>query len=307
MDIDSNSSAVVLGEKRNTDIPDKIDALAAEKLGIYVYVLADPTDGNRIFYVGKGQGDRVLHHGREKGIGDSNPVVSKKSKKQTIDDILTKGNKPGWYVVRRNLGSAENAFHVEAGIIYALTYANKQSLTNLTEGMNLGPHKGLSAEEVRALNAKFIDPKTAHPFVMLFNIDKGYRRHGDIFEATRKAWSVNEKFQNHQGAIAIGLIGGISKGVFGIKRWTRTDEVNKKGKVLLSFEREEVNEAALKELELKNWSSIVNFAGFWRHGSYLVVELDGCGSVRYLHGLKDKDKPYSLKELEERASTKIQA
>jgi hypothetical protein len=42
----------------------------AEKLGYYVYPLRDPTRTGAIFYVGKGQGDRVYQHasGREVGV-----------------------------------------------------------------------------------------------------------------------------------------------------------------------------------------------------------------------------------------------
>jgi hypothetical protein len=42
----------------------------AEKLGYYVYALRDPTRSGAIFYVGKGQGDRVYQHasGREVGV-----------------------------------------------------------------------------------------------------------------------------------------------------------------------------------------------------------------------------------------------
>ena len=57
------------------------------KLGYYVYLISDPTNGE-IFYVGKGKGNRVFSHFKERG--DSEKVNKKIQKKKDKKKIITK-------------------------------------------------------------------------------------------------------------------------------------------------------------------------------------------------------------------------
>lgn len=54
-----------------------------QKLGYYVYALADPRD-NKIFYIGKGINNRIFQH--EEKLDNSN-------KSNRIKEILSSGNK----------------------------------------------------------------------------------------------------------------------------------------------------------------------------------------------------------------------
>jgi hypothetical protein len=56
-------------------------------LGFYVYALRDPRNGE-VFYVGKGQGERILQHVAESG---KNPK-SEKAKLKRISQIESAGN-----------------------------------------------------------------------------------------------------------------------------------------------------------------------------------------------------------------------
>lgn len=286
MPAESITVPTTLSGHRNTDLPDRIDALAASNLKIYVYVLVDPRT-KKIFYVGKGQGERVLQHVREaeKGL-DSDGEVQRKSKQQQIIDIKTSGHKPEWRVVRRNLKDADEAFHVEGSLIYALTQANDQPLSNRNRGMNT-QHDGLTANEVMLLNAPQVDPNQAYPCVILLDIEKGLRERGNVYDATRRAWPIGPKFRDRLDVVVVGLVKGISRGAFRVKPGSWTELIPEERR--WGFDRVEDGGSILSELELKNWKCILNQANYWLRGRHLVVEFDGNGSVKFLFGHRENN------------------
>ena len=93
--------------------------------GYYVYLLVDPRNG-KIFYVGKGKGDRVLHHERlvKKGRVD-NPF-----KCNIISDILKSGNEVSHYIFESNL-SESDAYTLEKNVINGVGI---DKLTNIDTG-----------------------------------------------------------------------------------------------------------------------------------------------------------------------------
>jgi hypothetical protein len=94
----------------------------AEKLKTYVYRLIDPRNGET-FYVGKGQGDRVLAHIREQ-IEEDDP----NNKLRRIRDIHLAGFEVA-HVVHRHGMDDRAALEVEAALIDAYP-----GLTNVAGG-----------------------------------------------------------------------------------------------------------------------------------------------------------------------------
>ena len=85
---------------------------AEEKLGHYVYALRNPIDG-KIFYVGKGQGSRVLAHAN--GVIDD-PSNDESLKNATIKQIHDQGLEVESYIIQHNLKDEEHAFASESAI-----------------------------------------------------------------------------------------------------------------------------------------------------------------------------------------------
>lgn len=104
-----------------------------EALAYYVYALVDPRD-NRIFYIGKGCGNRVFQHAK-----DSLNENDQSLKLDIIRDILREGKQVCLYILRHNL-TEETAYVVESVLIDLLTYS-KFNTTNLLANVVAGHHQ----------------------------------------------------------------------------------------------------------------------------------------------------------------------
>jgi hypothetical protein len=104
----------------------------------YVYVLLDPSNGNKPFYVGKGTGNRVKQHVvevkyllRKEQREEGGAINSEKQKR--IDNILKSNvNMQPLEVILARFETAEEAFAVEA--IYIHQVFGYDTLTNIASG-----------------------------------------------------------------------------------------------------------------------------------------------------------------------------
>lgn len=96
-------------------------APAIEKLGYYVYLYINPTDG-KIFYVGKGKGNRAFQHLTDETEHDKN---------KKIKEIREQGKEPIIEILIHGLEDEEIALKIEAGAIDLLGINN---LTNKVRG-----------------------------------------------------------------------------------------------------------------------------------------------------------------------------
>lgn len=101
-----------------------------EALAYYVYALVDPRD-NKIFYIGKGKGNRVFQHAKD-ALKENDVSL----KLDYIRAILKEGKRVKLYILRHNL-TEDIAYVLESTLIDMLTY-NKfnriNQLTNLVAG-----------------------------------------------------------------------------------------------------------------------------------------------------------------------------
>jgi hypothetical protein len=175
-------------------------------LGHYVYIYVDISqDEERIFYVGKGQGNRCFAHLKTEVESD---------KSTQIDTLRTSGK------LRIDLlafhMNAETALKVEAAAIDLL---HKQKLTNKQSGhqsATLGriPVDDLIARLVPKPLAKFQDD------CLLIRINQRYRvgmSPMELYEATRGVWRAGPNREKVQFALAV--YQGVVQEVYAVRAW----------------------------------------------------------------------------------------
>lgn len=196
-----------------------------EALAYYVYALVDPRD-SRIFYIGKGCGNRVFQHAK-----DSLNENDQSLKLDIIRDILREGKQVCLYILRHNL-TEETAYVVESVLIDLLTYS-KFNTTNLLANVVAGHHQwdeGIkNTDEINSLyNCMKIEVNPGDTLLLVslnksFDQSKanGVYRRPDIYEATRKYWKIS-KNAPEEIKYVLGVYKGVVRCVIEVKNWKWT-------------------------------------------------------------------------------------
>ena len=160
-----------------------------EALQYYVYCLVDPRT-NRIFYIGKGSGNRIFNHAND-ALNDNLSSL----KLNIIREIRSSGQKVSYYIIRHGLNKDE-ALLVESVLIDMLTY-EKFNTESILANIQSGHHqwdKGIkTVDEINIIyDCAEIKPSPNDRFVGI-NINKTYNNgeRDNIYEATRKYWKMN--------------------------------------------------------------------------------------------------------------------
>lgn len=247
------------------------NSLQAERLGGYVYALKDPRD-NKIFYVGQGSSNRLFDHfGEAEGLINGREAYT--SKKARIIDIWSAGESVEWSILAHQL-APESLDHVESAIINALQISQNGDCLNAVSGPN---SSFLSSGDVKALGAKFVNSELRVERLFIFPIHNALSSSPDsVYQATRASWKIHDKFKSLE-SYAVGVKNGISIGSFKIDEWEP------------SGDRSAFVGSSSLELENYNFKNIINCSlGYWQRGNYLVIELNGKGQFKFLHGCSDK-------------------
>jgi len=204
----------------------KFNQQTIESLAYYVYALVDPRD-NRIFYIGKGKGNRIFQHAKN-ALDDSDQSL----KLDIIRSILSEGKQVALYILRHNL-TEDTAYVVESVLIDLLTY-NKFNKTNILANIVAGHHQwdeGIKdVDEIDALyNCMKIEVNRRDTLLLVslnksFNQAKadGVYRRIDIYEATRKYWKIG-KNAPQEIKYVLGVYKGVVRSVIEVTSWQWTD------------------------------------------------------------------------------------
>lgn len=142
-----------------------------EDCKFYVYALSDTrTGGAKVFYVGKGTGNRCFAHAEEElgqADGDQNQMGPKL---ETIRDIRESGSRPMIQIIRHHL-SEDEAFGLEAVLIRLLNLSD--GLTNAVEGHN-SQLLCLSTQEVEDLYCNPMMARDAEPGTLLVSLNRTF-------------------------------------------------------------------------------------------------------------------------------------
>lgn len=190
--------------------PNRLSQSTIEKLGNYVYLLIDPDTG-RIFYVGKGRGNRINHHLLD-ALKES---PEEKEKIKTIKKIEAAGKKVRLDILRHGL-MQEEAFKIESVAIDLLGVKN---LTNLVSGYRAEDRGRMSLNDLKieyeAEEANFEEP------VILININRLFRSdmsQDEIYNATKGNWKIDRNRAG--GRMVCSVYRGIIREVFMVNQWS---------------------------------------------------------------------------------------
>jgi len=177
----------------------------AQKLGYYVYLYVNPLDG-RVFYVGKGKGQRALSHLQD----------TTRSRKATILGLIRgAGQQPVIEILAHGLSDEAAGLRVEAAAIDLLGLPGLSNEVRGWRSVKLGrrPLAHLVAYYRRR-------PIAIHEPALLIRINRLYRPEmtpTELYDATRSAWKVGVDREKAEYAFAV--FEGVVREVYEIERW----------------------------------------------------------------------------------------
>lgn len=179
-----------------------------EQVGFYVYFLRDPQN-NEVFYVGKGNGNRVFEH---VACALTEPTASEKFDR--IRAIEQSGNAVQHFILRHGL-TEPVAFEIEAAIIDFVGITNLLNLQGGHYSIDFGIK---TSDEVIAMYSA--PPFETDEPVLLININKLFTREmtaNQIYDATRKSWVVGNR--RNKAKFAVATYRGLTREVYQIDDW----------------------------------------------------------------------------------------
>ena len=217
-----------------------------EELKSYVYILIDPRD-NKIFYVGKGYGNRVFSH-----INEALFNPSETEKLEIIRAIKIENLKVKHFIIRHGLEENE-ALIVESVLIDFLTFrdfAEVAKISNIVAGHNSFNQGIKTINECEILyNCEELKKEDIKHKVLIININKTYDNkrkkksenpvynRPNIYEATR-GWWVLDKNRAENSDFVLAEYKGVIRAIFKPEKWVQ--DIEYRGTKRWGFEGSEI-------------------------------------------------------------------
>jgi len=184
--------------------------------GFYVYALIDPRN-EKVFYIGKGTGNRVFFHEIESG----KTPKSEKAKLHKIQEIEKDGFTVKRLIVNWGLTEAE-AFASEATLINLIKCIPDIHLTNEVSGHHV--HEALSVEEFELqYGAIPLRKEDIRHSILVIKINKLYRRNmteDELYDAVRGYWCASLKtIEKRKVEYVFGVYNGLIVAVYKPDEW----------------------------------------------------------------------------------------
>jgi uncharacterized protein len=221
---------------------DRFSEKTIELIKYYVYALIDPRD-DKIFYIGKGKGNRVFAH-----LNGALDYPDESDKINLIREIISAGNNVKHYIIRHGIDDEKRAFEIESTIIDFLTFDDYKHLSNITNKV-AGHHtwdRGIKrVNEIEQLYAgEQIDERNVCHNLLLININFSYKQGISLYEATRKNWKLSMARAMNVDYVC-SEYRGIIRAIFKPHKWHNTEGENR-----IYFEGEEVFDKEITDLYL---------------------------------------------------------
>ena len=179
-----------------------------ERIGYYVYLLKDPRDDS-IFYVGKGNGNRIFQH-----LHCALENETENDKYNLIREIISEGMEVEHYILRHGL-EEKLSLEIESTVIDLLGIEN---LTNSIKGYDSWERGFKTVDEVfQHYDAKVV---TIDEPCIIININHLFTRGMSaqkLYDSTRASWIVGAKRDKAKYAIA--SYRGLVREVYKIEKW----------------------------------------------------------------------------------------
>lgn len=180
----------------------------SEKIGYYVYLLKDPRN-DVIFYVGKGNGNRIFQH-----LRCALESETENDKCNLIREIIKEGKEVEHFILRHGL-EEKLSLEIESTVIDLLGIEN---LTNSVKGHDTWERGLKTVDEVfQHYDAKAV---TFEEPCIIININRLFTRGmtaQQLYDSTRASWIVGTKRDKTKYAIA--SYRGLVREVYEIEKW----------------------------------------------------------------------------------------
>lgn len=184
-----------------------------ENLGFYVYLLIDPAD-NKIFYVGRGVGNRIFDH-----IHEANEGLRSTEKLDKIRSIISRGEHVKCFIHRHGLNEKE-ASEVESSLI---DFIEVRNLSNEIKGLHSSIRGHMSVEQINLrYNAPMIEIAEAVILITINNLYYYGMNEDLLYESTRKSWKAAP--HRHKPKYAFAVFRGIVRQAYEIESWYRPED-----------------------------------------------------------------------------------
>jgi len=189
-----------------------------EEIGIYVYRLVDPRNGET-FYVGKGRGNRVFQHASGEIDAQKEDEDFYDLKLKRIREIKDSGLEVIHIIHRHKIENEKTAYEIEAALIDAYP-----GLTNSQNGHNSGDYGCRHAEQIIAeYQTEEFNPEEN---LILINIRNCYNKgEKDVYDCVRGVWVIN-RANVKQYKLVLAHADGIVRGAYRPKEWLEATQAH---------------------------------------------------------------------------------
>jgi uncharacterized protein len=190
------------------------DVATIEGIKFYVYLLRDPRGSKKVFYIGKGSGNRIFHH-----LQCALSSTTGSEKYDQIRAIVDSGYTVEHFIVRHGLTERE-AFEIESALI---DFVGLRNISNEQGGRYSSEYGLKTPEEVMAIYTT--SPLNTSENILLININQQFNiemSSDDMYQAVRKSWILGRR--RYKVKYVAATYRGLTREIYLVHDWFAVDD-----------------------------------------------------------------------------------